>query len=143
MLFMVLGIVRAQQQRVQWLLPYFPMLRSWADELVRTTEFPADQICTDDFTGKLANNTNLGAKGIIALETFAELCRIVQSEVGAAGAAAVRATDCAHYTSVASAYAKTWMSYAHTTDGASPHYKMSFNDLKGIDDSWSIKCVAI
>merc|ERR1712196_441579 len=41
MLFMLLGIV--QQQRggaTTWLYPkYFPMLRSWADELVRTTEF--------------------------------------------------------------------------------------------------------
>ena len=29
-----------------------------------------------DFTGRLANNTNLGAKGIVALEAFAELCRM-------------------------------------------------------------------
>ena len=53
MLFMLLGIVRQQPKgETSWLYPkYFPMLRTWADELVRTTEFPADQICTDDFTG--------------------------------------------------------------------------------------------
>ena len=60
MLLMLLGIVRAQTRAktgdVKWIAPYFPMLQTWADELVLTTEFPANQICTDDFTGKLANN---------------------------------------------------------------------------------------
>ena len=51
---MLLGIVRAQTRAktgdVTWIAPYFPMLQTWADELVLTTEFPANQICTDDFT---------------------------------------------------------------------------------------------
>lgn len=39
---------------------------------------------TDDFTGPLANNTNLGAKGIVALEAFSHLCEhLGQSQVGA------------------------------------------------------------
>jgi hypothetical protein len=54
MFFMLLGIVRAQTRAktgdVTWIAPYFPMLQMWADELVLTTEFPANQICTDDFT---------------------------------------------------------------------------------------------
>ena len=46
---------------VSWFYPkYWPMLTRWADELVRTSEYPAEQLCTDDFTGRLANNTNLG-----------------------------------------------------------------------------------
>jgi len=132
MLFMLLGIVRQQPKSdTSWLYPtYFPMLSTWADELVRTTEFPADQICTDDFTGRLANNTNLGAKGIIGLEAFAELCRLVDNG---------RTTNCTYYSDVARDYAATWQQYAFTTDNGQAHYKMSYNTLKGIDDSWSIK----
>ena len=129
MLFMLLAIVRAQTKAktgdMGWVMPYFTMLRSWADELVKTTEFPANQICTDDFTGKLANNTNLGAKGIIAIETFAELCRRAQA-FGDAGD-----TNCSHYSAVAADYARTWQHYSYTTKNA-PHYRMSFNDLKGM-----------
>jgi hypothetical protein len=75
---MILGIVQqASDHDTSWFYPkYWPMLTSWADELVRTTEFPANQICTDDFTGKLANNTNLGCKGIIAVEVYAQLCKL-------------------------------------------------------------------
>lgn len=40
------------------------MLTRWADELVATSEFPANQLCTDDFTGPLANNTNLGVSAL-------------------------------------------------------------------------------
>ena len=103
MFFMILGIVQQQQKaeggagpaNTSWFYPeYFPMLQRWADELVRTTEFPADQICTDDFTGRLANNTNLGAKGIVALEAFAQLCNLTGA--GRAG------TNCSFYSAAVS-----------------------------------------
>ena len=51
MLFMLLGITQQQQAQAQrhgqgvgvdvdssWIQPYFPMLATWANELVRTTE---------------------------------------------------------------------------------------------------------
>ena len=83
--------------------------------------------------------TNLGCKGIIAIETFAELCRIGQ----AAKVASIMKTDCGHYSTIAAEYAKTWESYAFTKEGSAPHYKMSFNDLSNINitdgGSWSIK----
>ena len=50
-------------RNVSWFYPkYWPTLVRWADEVVNTSEFPAEQLCTDDFTGKLANNTNLGVR---------------------------------------------------------------------------------
>ena len=104
------------------------MLTSWADELVRALPYPAYQLCTDDFTGRLANNTNLGAKGIIALEAFAQLCRLT-------GAAT---TDCDRYSKTANDYAQVWMHEARAGTAA-PHYKMSYNPVADVNDSWSIK----
>ena len=127
---MVLALVRRSGAAAAkpWLGPYLPMLRSWTDELVRTTLFPANQICTDDFTGALANNTNLGQKGIIAIAAYAELCSLM---------GLAPAVDCAKYNATAKQYAATWERYAYNATG--PHYKMSYNDLKGIPNSWSFK----
>jgi hypothetical protein len=112
---------------------YWPMLVDWADELASTVQYPANQICTDDFTGPLANNTNLGAKGVIALEAFAQLCV-------RAGAGAGSGTNCSTYSHMAAKFAMTWQQHAYT-EKPQPHYKMSFNDIPGIVDSWSLKYV--
>ena len=108
------------------------MLVGWADELASTVQYPANQICTDDFTGPLANNTNLGAKGVIALEAFAQLCVRAGAEAGGG-------TNCSAYSRMAAEFAMTWQQHAYT-DKPQPHYKMSFNDVPGIVDSWSLKC---
>ena len=133
MLFMLLALAQRQggAAAAEWIGPYLPLLRRWADELVRTAEFPADQLCTDDFTGKLTNNTNLGAKGTLAIRAFAELCALV--------APGARACDgAAALSGVADKYARTWQAYAYTAS-PSPHYKMSFNPVRGVNDSWSLK----
>jgi hypothetical protein len=130
MFFMMLAIVQRQGSGdMSWFYPkYWPMLTRWADELVLALPFPANQLCTDDFTGPLVNNTNLGAKGIVALEAFAELCRL----------SADQATNCSHYSSTAAAYAVVWQEYAYEAVPV-PHYKMSYNPVPGVSDSWSIK----
>ena len=125
MILMLLGIVQRTQD-ASWLTKYWPLLASWADELVLSLPFPANQICTDDFTGPLANNTNLGAKGIVALTAFSELCALAGAQ------------DCKKYAAKAVEYAGVWQQYAYT-DTPSPHYKMSYNPVKGVTDSWSIK----
>ena len=113
------------------------MLVSWADELASTVQYPANQICTDDFTGALANNTNLGAKGVIALEAFAQLCERAQAG-RSSDAPGGGGTNCSKYSEMASVFATTWQQHAYTAT-PQPHYKMSFNDLPGVPDSWSLK----
>ena len=97
------------------------LLRSWADYLQQSLPVPANQLCTDDFTGTLANNTNLAAKGIVALEAFAELCEKVGPAAG----------DCQGYCSAARGFAATWQSQAWDGD----HYAIAF----GMKDTYSIK----
>ena len=55
---MLLGIVqRDALHDTAWFAPYWAVLTRWADRLVSALPFPANQICTDDFTGALPNNT--------------------------------------------------------------------------------------
>ena len=76
--------------------------------------FPANQLCTDDFTGRLANNTNLAAKGIVALEAFAHLCE------------ATGGADCGKYSAAAVGFVTTWTKEGLEQD-PKPHYKIAYN----------------
>merc|ERR1719486_1341816 len=103
MFLMLAGIVKSDPgHKTDFFYPRrWPMLTTWADYLNASLPFPANQLCTDDFTGRLANNTNLGAKGIVALEAFAELCRILGAEQSSG-------TNCTHYSAKAAEYAEVW-----------------------------------
>ena len=118
-----------------------------------TTLFPAEQLSTDDFAGPIANNTNLGLKGILAIRAFAELCIIMELEDefrpfdGGRGPPqhGGRALDgrrtgrpCAEYASIAADYASEWQLYAFNATGQPPHYSMSFN-VDEYENSWSLK----
>jgi hypothetical protein len=125
-----------------------------------TTLFPAEQLSTDDFAGPIANNTNLGLKGILAIRAFAELCTIMQlddeflhfnggrapqhggrapPQHGGRAQDGVRTgRPCAEYASIAADYASTWQLYAFNATGQPPHYSMSFN-VDEYQDSWSLK----
>lgn len=132
MLLMILGILQhtkkqngASDYDTSFFYPkYWKMLSLWADILIQTEPFPANQICTDDFTGPLANNTNLGAKGIVALQAFGELCKIVEPTN----------PECEKYFIQSESFVATWKSYGVE---ASPlkHYKIAFD----VPNSYSLK----
>jgi len=138
MMLMILGVLRAQGQGgssgsssevadadTAWFAEYMPMLKTWADYMAEGLPFPANQLSTDDMMGKFPNNTNLAAKGIIALKAFGEVCTLVNQ------------TDpsCAAYADAAQGYAETWEALSYTEVGGS-HYKMSFNAR---DSAYSLK----
>merc|ERR1719198_1516266 len=70
MLIMLAGLYKVQRD-LKYLEPYWRMLNTWADFIVDSLPDPGNQLCTDDFEGPSPHNTNLAAKGIVALEAYA------------------------------------------------------------------------
>ena len=52
---------------------YWDIFKTWADYLLDKGYDPENQLCTDDFAGHLAHNTNLSLKAIMALGGCAQM----------------------------------------------------------------------
>lgn len=101
-------------------LRYWPLLRKWAGYLREKGLDPENQLCTDDFTGHLAHNTNLSVKAIVALGCYAELCALTGNTA-----------EANTYRKLAREYAAGWEKMARDGD----HYRLAF-DRPG---TWSMK----
>jgi hypothetical protein len=99
---------------------YWPVVTKWAEYLLDKGLDPENQLCTDDFAGHLAHNTNLSIKAIEALGAYAQLA----AELG-------HKEDAARYAAAAKSMALKWASMAVEGD----HYRLAF-DRPG---TWSQK----
>ena len=100
---------------------YRGTLKLWADYLLDKGYDPENQLCTDDFAGHLAHNTNLSLKAILALGGWA----LVEQKLG-------DDAEAAKYRSAAAEAAKRWKQDAFDESGC---YRLAF-DQPG---SWSQK----
>ena len=99
---------------------YWPTLTKWAEYLKEKGLDPENQLCTDDFAGHLAHNTNLSVKAIVALGCYAQLCE----KLG-------KGEEAALYQKLAKDMAGKWLEMAADGD----HYRLTF-DKPG---TWSQK----
>lgn len=72
MLLMLAALARAEGN-ADYAARHWPVVQKWAEYLRQTGWDPAEQLCTDDFSGHLAHNVNLSAKATLALGAFAGL----------------------------------------------------------------------
>jgi hypothetical protein len=99
---------------------YAPILESWANYLVENGFNPQNQLCTDDFAGHLAHNTNLSIKAILGLGAYAQILQM-QGKTELASP----------YRAKAEEFAQRWVEMASDGD----HYRLAF-DKPG---TWSEK----
>lgn len=119
MLIMVAAAVKADGD-VDFASKYWPILTRWAEYLRDKGLDPENQLCTDDFAGHLAHNTNLSLKAIVALGAYAQLCERLGKK-----------NDADSYRNAARDMAAKWQPMADDGD----HYRLAF-DKPG---TWSQK----
>lgn len=98
---------------------HWDLLTQWADYLKEKGLNPENQLCTDDFAGHLAHNTNLSLKAINALGGYAMMADMLKKP------------EAETYRATAKEMASQWCSMAADGD----HYRLTFDRA----DSWSMK----
>ena len=119
MLIMMAALARAEGN-ADFSQKYWGEITRWAEYLRDKGLDPENQLCTDDFAGHMAHNTNLSLKAIVALGGYAQLCE----KVG-------KSDDAKTYRKLAKEMANRWVEMARDGD----HYKLAF-DKPG---TWSQK----
>ena len=119
-LIILAAAVAQAEQSPEFAKRYWPLLTRWAEYLRDKGMDPENQLCTDDFAGHLARNTNLSLKAIVALAAYGRL------------ASMQGLNDVARqYQTISHEYAVKWMQMARDGD----HYRLAF-DKPG---TWSQK----
>ncbi|KAI0137937.1 glutaminase A [Hypoxylon sp. NC0597] len=116
MIIMVLAYAQRTGDN-DYLSQHYPILKQWAGYLVDEALIPADQISTDDFAGSLANQTNLGLKGIIGLRAMSE----ISDRTG-------NSDDASSYLDTATSYISQWQGFGLNTAADPPHATLSYGD---------------
>jgi hypothetical protein len=97
----------------KWLSRGYKLWKQWTGYLVRESLIPHNQLCTDDFAGWLANQTNLALKGIIGIRAMSEIADVVGEE-----------DDAKHYRDIAEEYIDKWQEYGISRDKT--HAKLAY-----------------
>jgi hypothetical protein len=119
-MLIMLGALAKIEGNADYANKYWPTLAKWAAYLKEKGLDPENQLCTDDFAGHLAHNTNLSLKAIVALAAYADLAQ----RLG-------KADEAAAYKKAAQEMAAKWQEMA----GDGDHYRLTF-DKPG---TWSQK----
>jgi len=119
MLILTAAIAKAEGN-ASYAKAHWETLTTWADYLIKNGLDPENQLCTDDFAGHFAHNTNLSIKAIMGIASYGMLAE----KLGKVELAA-------QYKDEAARMAGEWMKMADDGD----HYRLTF-DQPG---TWSQK----
>ncbi len=119
MLILTAAIAKAEQN-ASYAEKHWQSLTTWADYLLQKGLDPENQLCTDDFAGHLAHNTNLSVKAIVGIAGYGHMAQMLGKDEVAQ-----------KYLSAAKEMAQKWTAMADAGD----HFSLTF-DKK---DTWSQK----
>jgi hypothetical protein len=114
------GALEQAQGNVDFARRNWDLLTTWAEYLREKGFNPEWQLCTDDFAGRLAHNTNLSIKTILALGCYAQLCKSLK-----------HGKEARTYRKLAEGMVKMWIKAADDGD----HFRLTFDKAR----TWSLK----
>ena len=117
MILCAAAVCRAEKSPA-YALSHRVLLEKWVSYLAEKGLDPENQLCTDDFAGRLAHNVNLSAKAVVAIGAWGMILDMAGEDGG-------------EYTRLARGLAQKWKAMAFDGD----HYRLAF-DREG---TWSIK----
>ena len=119
-MLIMLGVLSRIEGNADYARIYWPTISKWANYLKEKGLDPEHQLCTDDFAGHLAHNTNLSLKAIVALACYADMAKMLgENQLSE------------QYFELAKSMAAQWKKMASDGD----HYRLAF-DQPG---TWSLK----
>lgn len=119
MLILTAAIAKAEGN-ANYAQTHWETLTTWADYLIKNGLDPENQLCTDDFAGHFAHNTNLSVKAIMGIASYGMLAeQLGKPEIAK------------QYKDEATRMAGEWMMMANDGD----HYRLTFDQ----PNTWSQK----
>ena len=112
--------IAMREGNAEYAKKHWDVLTTWANYLVKEGLDPENQLCTDDFAGHFAHNTNLSIKAIMGIAGYGKLARMLgEKEIAE------------QYTNDAKEMARKWVLMANAWD----HYRLTFDQ----PNTWSQK----
>ncbi len=119
-MLIVTAAIATMEKNADYAAKHWDVLTIWTDYLVENGLDPENQLCTDDFAGHFAHNTNLSIKAILGIASYGKLAGMLGK------------TEIAEkYTTKAKNMAQEWMKMADDGD----HYRLTFDQT----GTWSQK----
>ncbi|MDF9831712.1 DUF4965 domain-containing protein [Parabacteroides sp. PF5-6] len=113
-------ILAMREGNANYAKKHWEVLTTWANYLVKEGLDPENQLCTDDFAGHFAHNTNLSIKAIMGIAGYGKLAEMLGDQ-GTAN----------KYMNEAKEMARKWVLMANAWD----HYRLTFDQ----PNTWSQK----